>query len=233
MEVRVMAARLRYAARASRHGGGWLHALLRSPAAAGWRREVVKAATTMRAALTPRLDDLPDPDVSMQAWERLWLDHPEEWRLLVARFVAHTTSEAGRPAVAAVPPAVRDVEELAWECSECASCFPDRRALLVHKRFAHGARTLSRRAVLTSVCPNCGVDFHHRLRAVRHIESATACCLALHLRQLPICELDDPALLAANAADAEWVRKCRRLGRHVLAGPPPVRPAVHPAEVAE
>ena len=72
-------------------------------------------------------------------------------------------------------------------------------------------------------CYPCGTDFHSRLRAIRHVEqSGAVCTVAWRLGALPLLGWDDPAVVAANAADNAVMRAARRTGCNPLSGPPPV-----------
>ena len=220
LKPRLVAARARYAARASLHGSDWLLALLRSPAGLSWRSELLLALATLQTELAPQLDYLPDPRVDPAAWEKTWTAEPLRWKRLIRAFLKQAScKEPGDDVVEAV-----EQLPLSWRCIHCDAVFANRRAMLAHARVKHGVRTLSRRVVLTQFCPACGTDFHCRLRAIRHIETATSCNLAMQHELLPMWSSDSVEVCEANAADQELVKRCRRLGRNPIAGPPPVPP---------
>ena len=172
----------------------------------------------MKQVLQPRLDELPDPRQQPADWELWWRHWPQQWKQLVKLYVQRATSKEAEE-----EQKQEAEQERAWQCGDCAACFVDRQALLAHARVVHGVRTTSRRAVLGSICPHCGTEFHHRLRAIRHIETAFNCNLKLRTGAVQLLEQDDPLVLAANATDQAWIKERKRVGRNPLGGPPPVR----------
>ncbi len=80
-----------------------------------------------------------------------------------------------------------------------------------------------RKAVVGTSCPVCGTDFHQRLRVLHHLRSRGnaapgSCREEILAGNVP--EHSPELVAAADAADAAHRRTCRRLGVHILAGPP-------------
>ena len=61
LQVRLDAAKLRYAARLSRQASPELRALIQGPGGLAWRHELVAAIRVLQRVLAPKLDSLADP----------------------------------------------------------------------------------------------------------------------------------------------------------------------------
>jgi hypothetical protein len=232
--ARLDVARLRYARRASSHATPALRALLQSPGAASWRREVLAALAAMRGLLSTRLDALPAPvdDGALCEWERFWARFPGPWEALLKRFLKAAASEPARYAQLAAQArgqqeGVDSDSDGEWLCAECGAEFRSRRGLRTHQIHAHGRRREVRRYCLGSVCPTCFGDWHTRLRCLHHMQyGAAACRQAWQTGRLPT--FSDEEVAAADAGDRVLRRDCTALGTSELAGPPPVRPPAMP-----
>ena len=118
-----------------------------------------------------------------------------------------------------------DSEADEFLCGQCNQAFSTVAGVTVHRLKAHpelpNLPRLVRQSVLGSVCPACGTDFHQRLRVLHHLRKRGGDDSACRARVLAGEFLGHPEelLAAADAADAEHRRCCRRAGRHILAGP--------------
>ena len=93
------AEQLRYAAKVSRSGPLYLHALLQTHAGDEWRQELVEAMRRLQRAVAPKLDALPDPgqQEGAAAWEAFWIRWPGQWAQLVQAYVPRGLADARRP----------------------------------------------------------------------------------------------------------------------------------------
>jgi len=222
VRAKLAAARLRYAARASR-GPRILRALLQSDGGCGWRLEVARSAAAMQQLLSPKLDALPDPLRSggMVEWERLWSGHRGAWKQLIRRFLKVASEQPARFSVCAdalwgsCEAHESDGEYL---CVECGLCFPTTRSLAGHRIHKHQARAVVRLFCTGSTCPACGAEHHSRLRALKHMQRAGPCRQAWESGMIPQC--DPAAVEAADLADRHRRRTARAHGTLVSEGPP-------------
>ena len=109
-------------------------------------------------------------------------------------------------------------------CVECGRDFVSLRALFSHMRHAHGRRDPARDKLTGSVCPACGSEFWMRDRLLRHVRTVPSCRVVV----LGLPDLAPHVAAEQDAVGREHLRSNRRAGRHMLAGPPVVRPP--PAE---
>jgi len=231
-EAKLTAARLRYAQRASCHGPSYLRALLQGAGARQWRQELIIAMRLMKAMLATKLAEFPDPRCSPHFWEDWWTRWPAQWRALVALFLKQTVT---RPADFAFSVQElrgqqpesdeRDAPALdGWMCMICPTSptFATHAAFLHHQNHSHGRKREGRFFCLGSVCPACGIDFRHRLRALEHLyRGARACVQAVADGSLH--RFSDAEVAAADLADQQYRSRCSKQGRSALQGPPALR----------
>ena len=225
-----MAARLRYAQRASSKGPAVLRALLQSPAGAPWRQELLLALRVMQLMLVPKLDELPDPRFQPHVWEAWWRLWPGQWQELIGRFLK---AAAARPqrfaaevrALRGICPVAQDSEPDEWVCMQCeaAPVFPSYRAYAMHRTVLHGVRRDVRHYIVGTRCPACGVDYRQRIRALEHLHGRSKRCRAMMEAGL-LPRFPEPEVAAADAADRAHRRASNRAGIGIMAGPPCIRP---------
>ncbi len=237
LQVRLDAAKLRYAARLSRQASPELRALVQGPGGLAWRQELAAGILVMQRVLAPKLDSLPDPRTAggLAAWEALWVAQPGAWPTYVRQLLRAAVEAPAR--VAAADGAIRhsepggtDAEPDEWICMPCARFFGSQAAVNMHMTRVHGKRCALRAFVPTPECPVCHTYYHTRLRAIYHVKHTAACREHIESGALP--ELSEEALAALDVADLAHRRECRRLGIHARGGPPckraaaPAAPAV-------
>ena len=54
---------------------------------AGWRKVLIRDMRLLQAVLHNKLKDMPDPNVSIAAWESFWRKYPGAWCGLVRNMV--------------------------------------------------------------------------------------------------------------------------------------------------
>ena len=214
------AAQLRYVFRVVRVAPPQLRALLRGDEA--WRARVVQVCTRLRSVVAPKLDALPPPASSLQAWEQSWLDFPSQWGALVKLFLRKVASQPQPPAVArrqlaAVPPSGE------WLCFLCGEEFSTISRLKQHQAAKHGRRQLGFYQVTGSICPSCGADYRSRARLLTHLGPKGSRVCAAAVSALP--RLSDAAVYQNNVGDASDRRACRAAGIDRSRGPPRLLPA--------
>ena len=227
LQVRLDAARARYAARASRSGSRFLRAVLRTPSAAPWRKVVLESLARIQAVLAPKLDELPDPREAPAAWERFWTDYPNQWAAIVRSYTDRAKKREQRKLeeeVVQQEAPQQEPQQEEHQCDLCDRTFASFRALNTHRMKSHGERSMFARAVLTSRCPVCDWDYHQRCRTIAHLQSSSFCRLAFDSGLVQIHNLDDPLLKEAEEKSAVWDRQCRADGRNPRLGPPPRPP---------
>ena len=217
LNARLVAARARYAARASRFAPPYLRALLRGHAGSEWRQALLDGLREIKATLATKLDELPDPHLDPGAWEQFWLQWPSQWTALIRQYLQKA---------AATQPEADDLEreqtDEDWMCAQCGRCFASRRAVLAHARFSHGVRRTTGQLVVGSTCPVCGTNYHTRARVKRHLEmGALRCRLAAQSGAMHVHDPD--AVREADDQERLLRRAARREGANPLGGPPPVR----------
>ena len=189
----------------------------------------------LQRLMAPKLDDMPHPVVEPAAWEAAWRSAPAAWQAVVKT----ATRRAGADPIAAAAVLARfpeldsrhgdstDTEGDDFMCGHpgCNMFFTSVAGVTTHRLKAHpdlpNLPRLVRQSVLGTMCPACGTEFHQRLRVLHHLRRRGGDDSACRARVLAGEFLGHPEelLAAADAADAEHRRCCRRAGRHVLAGP--------------
>ncbi len=234
-EWAVTFARLRLAARMVRVSSPTVAALMRSRGAREWRRVVQVSAAAMWLLLPGKLESLPDPTVDFKPWLELWQQFPGQWlRLLRLGADAVVRSPTAAALVLAGLPlgfhsSVVEAEEASSEeeflCGVCSRWFKSPAAAAAHRAAAHEAGRYAelKKFVCSGVCPVCGVNYHQRLRCLQHLSKQPSPCRTV-IETGGIPELTGEAQAAADAEDLAHRRQARLACRHVLAGPPSVRP---------
>ncbi len=112
-------------------------------------------------------------------------------------------------------------------CGRCEAVFTTPGGVATHRLKAHAdlpnLPLAWRKAVIGTSCPVCGTDFHLRLRVLHHLRSSGNATLGSCREEIlagGLAEHSPELVAAADAADAAHRKACRRLGVHVLAGPP-------------
>ena len=82
LKLRVASHRLRYVGRVSVLGPAVLHTLIRSGDGKAWRQELIQDMLWMQTTLSPRLDELGNPQAEPEAWEQLWTRWPSQWKMI-------------------------------------------------------------------------------------------------------------------------------------------------------
>ena len=226
------AARLRYAARVSLSGGSGLIAVLRAEGSQPWKRELTQSLEFARALLPDKLGALPPAASHPEVWEQLWSEFPGEWKAIVRFFffarAAADPARAHQLAQTLLPNSCHSgpVADEEWFCAECGRDFVTLSSLSHHRAKVHAPRRPARDVCSGSWCPNCGKNFHTRLRVMKHLERGSrACQLALREGRLP--RLPDHVIQEADARDRALMVELRKHGRFDNAGPP-FRPAPCP-----
>ena len=229
----VSAARLRYAARASRHSPPFVLALLRSAGGAEWRQAVVRDTALLWLTIPGKVGSLPDPRIDMMPWEAFWRTWPVQWAALVALMVqaaAKQPVEFEKKLVSLGVRATDGREPVAecdgWVCNidGCLREFSTTVGLAAHRTRAHGYTAPERNLVASSLCPVCGTDFRSRKRARLHLRyGALGCRLAMEEGRIP--EVEECLIAEADAAQAAAGRAFRRTGAVLGAGLPSLPPA--------
>jgi len=217
----MVAARLRYFARLVAHGLTYLIALIRSAAGEEWRELVEESCRILQRTVAPKLDSLGDPSTSPRCWKQFARESPIQWAKLIRLFLKACTAE-GESQLPEPPADITSDEE--WMCGTCGAEFRTQQQLRVHPFRSHGRRRPAWAYVAGSVCPSCGIDFHNRLRAMRHLEKGSQKCQ----RALQEGRLQAVPLHVLQAAD-DVDRACKRLAKQTgccwHAGPPAKRPS--------
>jgi len=221
--AKLVAARLRYVCRASRHGSQLLKAALQSSGGQSWREEVTKAVEVLWQLLPAKLAELPCPSDpgALAVWEALWTAHPGAWcgyvraLLRVAAEQPTRFHEAGQ-AVYGNGVEVESDEELLR--GACEQIFPNRLALAVHRTHKHGVRCEARWFVAGAVCPVCSGNYQSRLRCLRHVQRSQGCKLALQSGCIPRLAAD--VVAATDDMDRAERRQASHSGVSVMSGLP-------------
>jgi len=222
--------RLLYAARLTKESPSLLLALLQEPTGPGreWRDMLVGDMVLMRKVLSPKLDEMPDPQTMPGEWEKWWAQWPVQWKTLV-RLTVRKLAELGNAAFDATQDPLQEQphheeEQPQWHCDECESAWPTKRALRSHQAAKHGHRRWVRWYVADGTCPVCRANHWTRLRAMTHLQyHAPRCADAIWYGGLPT--LPEEEVERLDALDTAFIREAKRAGRGWLDGPPAQRRA--------
>lgn len=211
----------------------YIRGLLQGRGGEEWRFALTLSMAAMQRLMAPKLDDLPHPAVEPAVWEAAWRAAPAAWLAVVKGATLRAGKDpAHAAAVLALFPELEahkadntDSEADEFLCGQCNQVFATVAGVTVHRLKAHpelpNLPRLVRQSVLGTVCPACGTEFHQRLRVLHHLRKRGCTDSACRARVLAgeFLGHSEELLAAADAADAEHRRCCRRAGRHVLAGP--------------
>jgi hypothetical protein len=221
----------------------YIRGLLQGRGGDEWRFALTLSLAAMQRLMAPKLDDMPHPAVEPAAWEAAWRSAPTAWQALVKKATLRAGADPARaaavlaqfPELDAVQDDHTDSEADAYLCGQCNLSFPSVAGVTIHRLKAHpelpNLPRLVRQSVLGSSCPACCAEFHQRLRVLHHLRKRGGEDSACRARVLAGEFLGHPEelLAAADAADADHRRSCRKAGRHVLAGPVCLVPQPPPA----
>ena len=160
---------------------------------------------------------------------RVWnfiKEFPQEWNAIVEKYFSTSDDEVccSKVCTGSAPP-----EPL--KCPTREKCFSDARRRATHMWSEHGVKS-SVRAHIGDItqCPICGVEFHQRVRLVKHLlenrirsKNRTESCQSAFLNSNPpIISEEEVAILEKR--DAALTKEARKGGHsHVLA----LRPCKH------
>jgi transposase-like protein len=211
---------LRFAARLANAGEAMI-AIAQSAGANPWKKDLIADLRFLHTTLSPKLDCI--CPTLLDDWIKLWREHTEKWKQIVALFLQRVAAKPGRAlaleAVNLELPVERKVQ-----CDLCDMTFETPAALQVHKRHKHQHRARERDLVTGSVCAVCGNDYRTRFRAIQHLRSVYACKAAVDrgdVPRRPQVEID-----AADAVEGSKQGARSRLKgphAHALAGLPMIR----------
>jgi hypothetical protein len=213
---KLVAERLRYAARVLRSGPLVLCGLLQSAAGDIWRQELLSALDRLRAVIPDKFQHMPPPREDPSRWEQLMV-HPS-WCSLVRRFLSHAVEH--RPAFedAATTP---EVDE--HMCFTCGHIAKTKGGFLTHAYHRHGHRNPMAIRCPTTTCPSCALECHGFMRLYNHLAQTRTC--ATHVESLPLLLADQQK--AVDGAASSEQKRARAEGRHWSLGPPAVRTAAY------
>ena len=187
LEWALVFARLRLAARLSRHGSASVFALVSSAGGRPWRELVEQSALAFAKLLPDKLDGLPLPSGRMALWEQFWLDFPAAWASLIKlanRRVELQPVHARRCLLFAGlvgDPDPPDSSDDLFLCSVCGRWFPTAAGCKIHaaKQHGHSSEASLKSRLDGTECPVCFTEFHTRARLVQHLRArpdrANAC----------------------------------------------------------
>ena len=107
----------------------------------------------LQQTMSPKLDEIQDPMISLHGWLQLATQFPNQWKLLVKSFIVAKVREQEATvqmgARGFVPP--EQLEALVVQCTACPRVLPVKKALEMHCKRKHGVRPEARNFVLRSV----------------------------------------------------------------------------------
>ena len=211
----LVAMRLRLAARLTR-GPNISLAIIQADAGSRWRVTLHHNLERFLSVMGKRFSGFFAG--AFQPWFQLWEQYPAEWKRMIRLFLSKVAQDKTRAQQKEQEEDESDKSEADHLCGMCGRTFFTKVGLSTHQRQAHAVRAVERDYVTGSQCPICEVEFHSRLRVLRHLKKVPACRESILAGEVPQC--DPEAIARADAADAEEMRLAKRAGLNVLAGPP-------------
>ena len=180
----------------------------------GWVELVVGDMRHLQASTGAALAELGDPVENAGAWLKFLRNYPQAWRGLVRRMCYHdnpTYSQALKAKVGGIKGTLANKE-----CPQCSEHFATARALAMHQRKVHGARSELRHfAPRDGRCPVCLAKFSSRLRLIGHlcekrVRGGRVPCGAV---LTPCMRISDPEIEAGDLEDRTARREAARAGK--------------------
>lgn len=145
---------------------------------------------------------LPDPSISLAAWENIWHHHPSYWRRLVRRGAEHAIQQRKRHHQVeafhqAFVPLLRQAQPLTFQdsaftqplrvegeeefhaCMTCLSTFKSKGGLGAHLFKRHGVVSRLRLLFETTCCPHCMTEYHTFSKLHAHLRYSAGCRTSL------------------------------------------------------
>ena len=199
-----------------------------------WVRTLFDDMVALRTFHSPKLDELPLPLDSMQAWCTFITAFPAAWKEYIRSYIFFTSSALitrriqifDHQLVAATSSVTPCTLQPGWfRCQLCDSgacrIFHSERALRAHQVAGHGVRCKIRAYIdADGKCPACGLHFHIRIRAIAHARRRSSACFS----NIHSCKpLSDDRISLLDAADAASRKAARKSGHPtplaILPGP--------------
>ena len=188
-----------------------------------WVRTLFDDMVALRTFHSTKLDELPLPLDSMQAWCTFITAFPAAWKEYIRSYIFFTSSALttrripifDHQFVAATSNVSPCALQPGWfRCQLCDSgacrIFPSERALRAHQVAGHGVRCTIRAYIdADGKCPACGLHFHIRIRAIAHAQRRSSACFS----KIHSCKpLSDDRINLLDAADAASRKARESLG---------------------
>ena len=165
---------------------------------------------------------MPDPDCDAQAWSYIMYNFRDEWSCIVHKYV-YFESPSDRSKVKERKLALLANAEVHLRCALCgdqSELFATQRGLDAHMRRVHKWRTtLSQYIDDSGICPVCHVNFHNRVRVLKHVcekrcrakVKYQTCHQRLTNGEFPVVDAD--VLTSAFAQDKRLRAEAKKRGR--------------------
>ena len=182
-----------------------------------WIELVMTGLQVLQRSLPEKLPEMPPPRVNLKTWWSLICDFPNEWKDLVQLYFT-TSEDYNFSASAARVPESREIPAL-FSCELCGYTCDQYRKLANHRWAKHRIKCdVSKFIGHVTRCPACQVEFHERVRLIRHLSERrirskhrTETCSQVILSNA-FAPVSAPNLYKLELKDAEKRKQARRMG---------------------